>query len=38
MNIFTKVNNIWRTNYQAIAWRPMPLRNFEMGIRLAFTK
>jgi outer membrane cobalamin receptor len=33
-----RVNNIWNEVYQAIAWRPMPGRNFEISLRFAFIK
>ncbi len=28
------IRNLWNTDYQAIAWRPMPGRNFYLGIKL----
>jgi vitamin B12 transporter len=30
--LFFRVNNIFNTQYQAIAWRPMPGRNYQTGI------
>ena len=35
LNINFKVNNIWNKSYQAIEWRPMPLRHYEVGLKLA---
>lgn len=31
-----KANNLWNEDYQVIAFRPMPLRNWEMGLRFDF--
>ncbi len=31
-NVFLRVNNILDKRYEAIAWRPMPGINFEMGV------
>lgn len=32
--IFFKINNITNTYYETIVWRPMPPRNFEIGIQI----
>lgn len=29
-----KIHNIWNTNYQAIAWRPMPLRYYSLSMQV----
>lgn len=33
-DIFFRVNNVFDKEYQAIAWRPMPGRNFQFGITI----
>lgn len=33
-DIFFRVNNLFDKEYQAIAWRPMPGRNFQFGITI----
>lgn len=33
-----RVNNIWNTNYQAIAYRPMPGRNFSFSIIIHYSQ
>lgn len=30
--LFCKINNLFNQNYQVIQWRPMPLRNYELGV------
>ncbi|MDQ3111841.1 MAG: TonB-dependent receptor [Bacteroidota bacterium] len=35
-DIFFRVNNLFDKKYQAIAWRPMPGRNFQLGITIDF--
>ena len=35
MGIFVQVNNVWNQNYQIIAWRPMPLINYQFGVALS---
>lgn len=32
------VYNVWDEVYQSIAWRPMPGRNYELAVKLAFQK
>ena len=34
MEFYGGIRNLWNTSYQAVAWRPMPGRNFQLGIRL----
>lgn len=31
-----QINNLLNTNYQVIAWRPMPLRSYMMGLNFTF--
>ena len=38
LNLLFKVNNCWNKNYQVIAYRPMPRRNFEIGVSLQYNK
>lgn len=38
VEFFASVNNIFNKNYTVVASRPMPLRNFEAGIALQYTK
>lgn len=38
LDFFIKTNNILNKMYQEIAWRPMPERNFEVGINFNFTR
>jgi vitamin B12 transporter len=33
-DIFFRVNNLFGKEYQAIAWRPMPGRNYQLGITI----
>lgn len=33
-----KINNLFDTNYQAIAWQPMPGRNYQVSLKLKFEK
>lgn len=35
---YVQVNNCWSEAYQVIAWRPMPLANYTIGIALTFDK
>lgn len=35
---FVSINNIFNKNYQVIANRPMPLRNFEIGLTINYHK
>jgi hypothetical protein len=37
-NFFINLNNIFNTTYQVIAWRAMPLRWFQTGLRLTLSK
>jgi outer membrane cobalamin receptor len=37
-NIDVKINNLFNKNYQAVMWRPMPERNFELGLHYRFDK
>ncbi|HET6991692.1 MAG TPA: TonB-dependent receptor [Bacteroidia bacterium] len=37
-DLFFRVNNIFNKEYQAIAWRAMPGRNFEIGLTIDFNK
>jgi vitamin B12 transporter len=36
MNLTFKINNIWDSQYQVIAYRAMPGRNFEVGISIQY--
>lgn len=38
IGLYFKANNIFNTSYQEVAWRPMPGRNYEVGINLNFKK
>ncbi|MCC6721583.1 MAG: TonB-dependent receptor plug domain-containing protein [Bacteroidia bacterium] len=38
IDLYFKANNIFNTSYQEVAWRPMPGRNYEVGINLNFKK
>jgi vitamin B12 transporter len=33
-DIFFRINNLFDNEYQAVAWRPMPGRNFQLGITI----
>ncbi len=35
INLQLRINNLWNEDYQVIAFRPMPLRNWELGLKLA---
>jgi len=35
-SFYIQINNILNANYQVIAWRPMPLRSFMMGLNFTF--
>jgi len=37
-NFFLNINNIFNTTYQVMAWRAMPLRWFQTGLRITFFK
>ncbi len=37
-NFFGTINNLFNKNYTAVANRPMPLRNFEMGVSIKYHK
>jgi len=34
--IYFQINNIWNSQYQVIAFRPMPGRNYQLGINIQF--
>ena len=36
--VFFNINNIWNASYFVIERRPMPMRNFQIGINLSFFK
>jgi hypothetical protein len=36
--LFASCNNVFDINYAVMAGRPMPLRNFELGISLSANK
>lgn len=38
LNLFVRCNNIADVQYQAVAWRPMPGRNYMIGCTLEFGK
>ena len=35
---FVRVDNIWNIDYQSVAWYPMPLRNYQIGVSILFNK
>lgn len=37
-DVFVRVNNVFDVEYQAIAWRPMPGRNFQVGVSIDFNR
>jgi iron complex outermembrane receptor protein len=37
-DIHASLNNIWNVNYEVIRFRPMPRRNFQIGISIFFNK
>ena len=37
-DIYASLNNIWNVNYEVIRFRPMPRRNFQIGISIFFNK
>jgi vitamin B12 transporter len=37
-DIYFRVNNLFDKEYQSIAWRPMPGRNYQVGITIDFNK
>jgi iron complex outermembrane receptor protein len=37
-DVFFRVNNLYNKEYQNIVWRPMPGRNFQVGITIDFNK
>ena len=38
LNVFFNINNLFNTTYQVMAWRAMPLRWFQIGLRLTISK
>lgn len=38
LSVFLRVHNFWNTDYQAVAYRPMPGRTFRLGIRWNYEK
>jgi outer membrane cobalamin receptor len=38
MELFCAVNNIFNKNYAVVLNRPMPLRNYEIGMRINYHK
>ncbi len=36
LDVYTQLANIWMEQYQIIAWRPMPLINYQCGISIHF--
>jgi vitamin B12 transporter len=36
VNLLFKINNVWNKPYQVIAYRPMPGRNFEIGMSIQY--
>jgi vitamin B12 transporter len=34
--LLTKISNLWDETYQVIEWRPMPGRNYQLGLTLKF--
>ena len=36
--VFFNINNIWNASYFVVERRPMPMRNFQLGINLSFLK
>jgi vitamin B12 transporter len=37
-DIHISLNNIWNVNYEIIEFRPMPRRNFQIGVSIIFNK
>ncbi|MCZ6521200.1 MAG: hypothetical protein O6848_06880, partial [Bacteroidetes bacterium] len=37
-HLHAQIDNLWDENYQVIAFRPMPGRNYQIGLTLEFTK
>jgi len=35
---FLRLDNIWNEEYQAMAWYPMPLRNYQIGVSILLNK
>ena len=35
---YLQVNNCWNEAYQVIAWRPMPMTNYTIGIAITYTE
>jgi iron complex outermembrane receptor protein len=38
MNLFWSINNVFNKNYMVVSNRPMPLRNYEIGISMNYRK
>ncbi|RLD19665.1 MAG: hypothetical protein DRI69_07885 [Bacteroidetes bacterium] len=38
INPFLEIDNIWNINYRVLQYRPMPGRNFKIGLKLNFTR
>lgn len=36
LNVFLRANNILNQQYQSVAWRPMPGRNFSLGLTVSW--
>lgn len=35
---FVRIDNIWNEEYQVMAWYPMPLRSYQIGVSILFNK
>jgi iron complex outermembrane receptor protein len=35
---FVRADNIWNQEYQVVAWYPMPLRSYQIGVSILFNK
>jgi iron complex outermembrane receptor protein len=38
LNVFFRANNVLNAQYQSVAWRPMPGRNFSVGLSVTWIK
>jgi len=34
INIYSRINNLWNVNYEVVQSRPMPRRNFQIGVSI----
>jgi vitamin B12 transporter len=38
LKTFVRADNIWNQEYQVMAWYPMPLRSYQIGVSILFNK